>query len=286
MIHIATIHWRNDVWIDLQARMFAQYITVPFRVYGYLTDIDKKHYDKFYHVLDTGDPGHAEKLIILASAILEDAHDDDWIIFTDGDAFPVSPVVPKVTEYFRNAPLVAIQRLENLGEKHAHPSFCVTTIAFWKRISGDWSKGYQWINALNLAETDVGGELLRALTVNNINWRPLHRSNSKDIISVCFGIYDDLIYHHGAGFRGKEVRAILYERGVFDLYRRWDVRLLNHLVPQRRLGHWRNSKWHPEGRRKRRILQEIAAVDRKVKEKLFADADGFIHALRQGISKF
>ena len=34
-----------------------------------------------------------------------------------------------------------------------------------------------------------------------IEWRPLLRSNGTDLDPLYFGIYGDVVYHHGAGFR-------------------------------------------------------------------------------------
>ena len=48
---------------------------------------------------------------------------------------------------------------------------------------------------------DAGGELLRKLTERNIDWFTLLRSNKKNLHPLWFGIYGNLIYHHGGGFR-------------------------------------------------------------------------------------
>lgn len=282
MIHIATIHWKSAKWIDLQLSMLQRYISEPFRVYAYLTDIPQEYHQRFYKVLEAGDPGHAEKLNALSNQILNVAADDDWIMFIDGDAFPVSPLVPRIQDYLKNSPLTAIQRLDNLGEKHAHPAFCITTVRFWNEIHGDWSKGYQWINDLNVTETDVGGNLLFALTERNVTWTPLHRSNKLDIIPVCYGIYGDLIYHHGAGFRSGMPRGILHKAGVFHIYRRLDARLLKNIVSGRMLKKVRESWVHPEGRLKRRLKQELELLDIEVTETLFRDPILFIELLRSG----
>ncbi len=262
--------------------MLQKYVSVPFRLYGYLTGIDRSHYNKFDVVLNAEGLGHADKLDALASEILKVAGDQDWIVFIDGDAFPINFLDNALARHLDKAPLVAIQRLENLGEKHAHPSFCATTVGFWKEIKGSWQKGYQWINALNLAETDVGGELLRALTRENVDWIPLRRTNRQDIIPVCYGIYGDLIYHHGAGFRGKEIRAILHAHGAFQINRRWDARILNNVTPSKYLKRMRNSFLHPEGRLKRKIHKLMIKTDAEIVHRLFEDPEGFISALRLG----
>ncbi|MDX1477014.1 MAG: hypothetical protein R3301_04880 [Saprospiraceae bacterium] len=260
--------------------MFRQHIHRPFRVNGFLTDIDAAYHSQFDYTTSGPDTTHAGKLNALAEVICENGDDNDWLIFIDGDAFPVSDLVAGLTPLFRSAPLVAVRRLENLGEKHPHPSFCATTIGFWKEIGANWNKGYRWINALNVEETDVGGELLRMLTERNIPWIPLHRSNAHNILPVWYGIYGDLIYHHGAGFRSRGCRRVWYERGLYRIYRRLDSRILNNVVPAGLLTAVRNSIIHPEGRRKRRIGRELDKIDANVKRRLFDDPDKFLASLR------
>ncbi|MDX1409059.1 MAG: hypothetical protein R3330_13015 [Saprospiraceae bacterium] len=262
--------------------MFAQHIQGPYRVYGYLTDVDVQYHQPFHRVIDGPDVTHAEKLDALATMILADADDEDWLLFIDGDAFPVMPLEQRLAPLLTDYPLVAIRRVENLGEKHPHPSFCLTTVRFWKEIHGTWDPGYKWINNLNLTETDVGGALLGALTRRNIAWYPLLRSNKRDVLPVYFGIYGDIVYHHGAGFRGAPVRQLLFDEGVFRLYRRLDSRILNLLTPRKYQQVIRNSVVHPEGRKKRRIIRRVRDVNARAIDALFRNPQAFLNALRTG----
>jgi len=45
------------------------------------------------------------------------------------------------------------------------------------------------------------------------DWYPLLRSNGRNLHPIWFGIYGDIIYHHGAGFRAPVSR--------YDLQQRW-----------------------------------------------------------------
>ena len=49
---------------------------------------------------------------------------------------------------------------------------------------------------------DVGGNLLRRLELSETPWVQVLRSNRTDVDPLYFGIYGDVIYHHGAAFRG------------------------------------------------------------------------------------
>ena len=282
VIHIATVHWKNDKWIKHQISSFKTHIQVPYRVYGYLTHIDDRYYDAFDVVIDGPDLSHAEKLNALATRILQEADDSDIILFIDGDAFPIDRLDLRLSGWLEDWPLVAIRRMENLGEKHPHPSFCATTVGTWRQLGGNWNKGYTWINALNVEETDVGAELLRALDQTGTKWYPLERTNAMDILPVWYGIYGDLIYHHGAGFRDRGCRKIWHLRGLYQMYQRADARILNMLFRNALQKRLRNSMLHPEGRLKRKINKELIGIDEKVAEQIASDFGQFIRALRFG----
>ena len=99
-----------------------------------------------------------------------------------------------------------MRRSENLGDPQPHPCFCLTTVGFWFEIEGDWSRGYEWESSIGVPATDVGGNLLGILNERDIEWRPLLRTNQVNLDQLWFGIYDNVAYHHGAGFRRKVAR--------------------------------------------------------------------------------
>ena len=53
MLHIVTINWTTDKWIDIQADSFKEFIKIPYKVYTKLgnmgDDMFKKHSHKFYY---------------------------------------------------------------------------------------------------------------------------------------------------------------------------------------------------------------------------------------------
>jgi hypothetical protein len=202
MLHIATVHWRKEDWIDIQLRYLKKHLSTPFRVYAFLNEIPESHQGKFFYTSTEPIREHAVKLNMLADIIRFSSRDDhDLLMFLDGDAFPIHEILPVLVEKLASSPLVAVQRLENNGDKQPHPCFCVTTVGFWKSIGGDWKEGYAWNDAAGKPVTDVGGNLLGILERRNIRWCPLNRSNLKNLHPLWFGIYGGIIYHHGAGFR-------------------------------------------------------------------------------------
>jgi hypothetical protein len=209
VIHVATVHWRDPRWIDVQRRYLERHLAAPFRVYADLEGIDERHGRPFDHVQDlaavqtfeNGIVAHTEKLNALAQAIAESAPPDDFLLFLDGDAFPIAPVAPLI-DGLQRYPLIAVRRDENLADPQPHPSFCLTTVGFWTEIGGDWSWGYTWRNAAGRDVTDAGGNLLGTLRRLGVEWQPLLRTNRQNLHPMWFGVYGDVAYHHGAGFRG------------------------------------------------------------------------------------
>jgi hypothetical protein len=105
------------------------------------------------------------------------------------------------------APLLAVRRAENDNDPQPHPCFCVTRVGTWRSLGGDWSVG----PLVGTSKEDVGGRLLQQLELTNTPWVEVLRSNRRDLHSVFFGIYGDVIYHHGAGFRPPVARADLVQ---------------------------------------------------------------------------
>jgi len=202
MIHIATVHWMSGEWIDIQLEYLRRFISEPFRVYTFLSGQAEGHRHKFFYANTEPVIAHAIKLNLLGEIIGYHAESpDDRLVFIDGDAFPVGDLCSYGEGKMKEFPLIAIQRKENNGDPQPHPSFCMTTCGLWKQIAGDWKRGFEWIDAQGKPVTDVGGNLMRILSQQGIPWYPMLRSNRRNLHPLWFGVYDDIIYHHGAGFR-------------------------------------------------------------------------------------
>ncbi len=203
MLYIATVHWLDETWVDIQCRYFTRWLgETPYRLYGFLNGIDHTRYqEQFYYINTEPIVAHITKLNLLAEEICRVGAPEDIIIFIDGDAFPVQNFVPYVREQLQKYPLVAVQRLENEGDPQPHPSFCATTIRFWQEIKGDWSKGPKWPTNTGVLRSDTGGVLWDKLNRAGIDWKPILRSNVVNVHPLWFGVYGDMIYHHGAAFR-------------------------------------------------------------------------------------
>jgi hypothetical protein len=207
VLYVATVHWKSDKWIDIQLQYLERNISEPFCTFAVLNGIDPAFDARF----DTVVPAygtHAGKLNLLAAEIGAVAEPDDIVLFLDGDAFPVADPMPAIHQALAAGSLLAVRRDENSGDPQPHPSFCAVRVREWQRLNGDWSLGRLWVNNKGKKVTDVGANLLASLERSGSGWTPLLRSNAWNPHPLWFGLYGDIVYHHGAGFRpGKGSRA-------------------------------------------------------------------------------
>ncbi len=195
-MHIVTVHWNDDRWIEPQRRYLERFAPGA-RLWAAVHGIDLARAAHCHFVADL-EGSHPEKLNELAERVAAEADPDDLLVFLDGDAFPIAPVTAAVLDGY---PLAAVRRDENRGQPQPHPAFAITTVGWWRSVGGDWRRGYSWIADNGLETSDTGGNLLGILRERAIDWKPLLRSNRRDLDPLWFGIYADLVYHHGAGFR-------------------------------------------------------------------------------------
>ena len=273
MVHIITVHWESDKWIDIQLKYLQLHTEEQFRVYAFLNHLPADHSGKFYYSSKEPIKDHSVKLNILANVVGSRAEsDDDLLIFLDGDAFPVRRYLPFIREKTLSHKLVAVQRLENNGDVQPHPSFCATTTGFWKEIKGDWQRGYTWRNSKGRTVTDVGGNLLKILEDNAVDWYPLLRSNTRNYHPVFFGMYGGLVYHHGSGFRVGTSRAA--RRAARDHDEKLFSRLLDSL-PGRSIFSPLIDRLHPGERYRRKMLAKNSSKSLEMWEKIRQDTDFF-----------
>jgi hypothetical protein len=200
VLYVATVHYASPRWIEIQARYLRENLHVPYQTWTSLQGIDPSYSVHFDRVLDQR-ARHSDKLNHLAIEIASEASDSDFLMFLDGDAFPIADPMPLITDGLEKAPLVAVRQTEMVNDRQPHPCFCVTTVGAWRELPGDWSPGYKWLNSRGRTVSDVGGNLLRRLELTKTPWVEVLRTNRKMVDPYCFSVYGDVVYHHGAGFR-------------------------------------------------------------------------------------
>ena len=190
------------MWVDLQLRRLEANLDRPYRTHAYLDGDALLHAERFDEALPGEKVHHWRKLDDLGARICADADDDrDVLLFLDGDAFPIADLGAALDRLLSEHTLVAVRRTENLGDPFPHPSFCATTVGFWRDSGATWVAGHQWTNARGESVTDTGANLLKLLEDRQVDWLPLARTNVRNLHPILFGVYADLVYHHGAGFR-------------------------------------------------------------------------------------
>lgn len=204
--------------------------------------IADEHFAKFTHAVSledadlgpgiepyastTDDPSgdrHGLKLNELARRVCEVADDNDVLLFLDGDALLMGNIDKLLN---RPEPLIAVRRDENDGDQFPHPSFCMVSVAHWRRLGGDWRRGEFVTSATGRVMTDTGTRLLTLLNDGHMDWLPLLRLNTRELHPVWFGVYGTpelgpIVYHHGAGFRPRLSRADLAKSGSVSSFANW-----------------------------------------------------------------
>jgi len=283
MIHIATVHWAYDHWIDVQLKYFERNVADPYRVYAWLDAGMMGHSEKFFYATDVPLKEHERKLTLLGDLVAHAAEPDEMIVFIDGDAFPIAPMVPFLREKLEQYPLVAVRRDENNGDPQPHPSFCATTAAFWRELPGDWRRGYKWRNRQGNNVTDVGGNMLGLLKARDIEWYPLLRTNQVNPHPLQFGIYGDLIYHHGGGFRrtaGGRVSWMPQREALRTAS--WRGRFAARLPRKGKLGYLRR-RIDPVRRYREALAEQLTGMNEQVFELIKHDDEFYRQLMEPGL---
>lgn len=264
MMHVATVHWRDDRWVEPQLRRLRRYLP-EHRVWAAVDGIAAPAASQFDVALEL-EGTHPEKLNALAHRIADSADAQDLLLFIDGDAFPIAPIDRSL---LNDLPLAAVRRDENLGDPQPHPCFCLTTVGFWSDIDGDWRRGHTWVNSAGDSVTDTGGNLLGILETLGVPWHPLLRSNQVNLHPLWFAVYADVAYHHGAGFRAPVARVTTTEART-----RARQAAASTIIPVRvpLLGRAERSlRYRHATRRQDREVRAAAAADRALAEQVFEE---------------
>jgi hypothetical protein len=265
-VYVATVHWNSDAWVQLQVQKLRRFIKLDLQLYAFMDGVSPElnvHFDQIFY---NDELSHPEKLDFLAKEIISVASPQDILLFIDGDAFPIADLDP-VFENLSTFPLLAVRRDENFGDKQPHPCFCVTTVELWQSIAGSWKPGVQWMRDDGNMGSDVGGNLYGALRDAGIEWQPLLRSNRRELHPLFFGVYADLVYHHGAGFRDKLCRRDArlgidtYSARCIALFNRWQGK---RLLKTPRTWLRKHVNWYmrrKNGRLHEQVMRDLVADD-------------------------
>jgi len=195
MIHVCTVHHRDDRWLRPQLEYLDRCLPLGgwklYVSFDFTTryDLTKNHPGIIVGLKQrilSYRPHHHRKLNKLAQAALSQAESGDSILFCDSDAFPVASI-DHLVELLPRVKMVAVQRLEHKCEK-PHNCFTLVDSDFWREIDGTWSiKHFDnfWCRAKK----------------TGMPWIPLRRTAGTSLHPVFFSVYGGVAYHHGAGSR-------------------------------------------------------------------------------------
>jgi hypothetical protein len=217
MIYIVTNHHGPSVnkFVHLQSKYLQRYSESDYKVFCGISNFeyDSKQdawninadpqYMGNYELINTDDPRlenqHHTKMNFL-SHIIKDNHqinDEDLLVFLDGDAFPVSHWDNIVSETLEEHKVVCVYRTENLEplvpneqKPYPHLMFVAVKAKFWFENELNWEKSPHG--------GPIGPPLKFWLEEKGYSTYPLLRSNKVDVHPLFFGVYGDLIYHHGS----------------------------------------------------------------------------------------
>lgn len=211
MIHILTVHYKSIDWIPVQYRYINKYIK-DYKIYSFIDQVKftpwpfefDLHHKEASNITygKWGAMEHALKLDALVSKI-KDPKDDDILMFLDGDAFPIKPVNDYVNELLLKYEFISVVRQE-MNHTFPHPSLSVCRYDCWRQYDMTWLPGES--ENIDVEIDDPGVILEKRIHDHNVKWKKLLRTKSLDNHPVFFGIYDDILYHHTAGFRDKITR--------------------------------------------------------------------------------
>ena len=216
MIHIITNHHQTPRWLPTQATYLARYTNQAYKVHCGITEFPEEtclnelisRYDVLksyeFHKLEGVENNHGTKLGYLADLVTtEEMNGEAPLVFLDPDAFPIQQRWDEfVTSEFNRHPALAISREENPEplladdyKPYPHPCFFATTLNFWKEHKLSWEIDPD-------RGADCAGQVLKKwFDSSKHTWSRLLRTNCYDLHPLNYGVYGNMIYHHGSGNR-------------------------------------------------------------------------------------
>ena len=189
-------------WPALQLDMLRKYTESGYRVYGYGNRIISEHeqilraHDEVEYISsDDVIRGTWDHVWPLRNWLTRRAFADgfQYVVHLDSDAFPTRPdwLQRYVGAIDEACPVVAVQRTEN-DYVHSDRCFLIFSVEGFHRWVFDFS---------HVGVPDAGAAISATLEANGVGWWALNRTNAVDLHPVIAALYDDRIYHHGAGSR-------------------------------------------------------------------------------------
>tara|TARA_A100001201_G_scaffold24081_1_gene27278 strand:- start:134 stop:946 length:813 start_codon:yes stop_codon:yes gene_type:complete len=212
MIHLYTLHFKHDYWVDLQVNSIKKHIKVPYKTYAIFSHMSQDIYEKrknmydHFEVREIGKSKHkggnyhaTDGNRHIFPAIESNAKKGDIILRMDSDAFLVGDITQDFVDMVTDKKFIALCEPQHEWDTNVvtpHP-------AFWSYPVEFLQQGLAEVMGAIIEDNNSNwwGGVDKWLKNNNIEWSPITRSNKIDLHPLYFGIYGDLVYHHWAGSR-------------------------------------------------------------------------------------
>ena len=217
MIHIFSLHFKDDKWADIQLRSIKHYVKVPYKTYAVYSHMSKDIYDKrktqYDYFLNKEEGLHVHKG---GNYHLTDGHRDiiplikkhsqpgDIFLRLDSDAFIIDDIDDKFIDLVNKHKFIAVHEPQHewdINHKTPHPSLWAFPTDF---LNTNLSKAMSTLNEDK--HSNWWGGVVKWIEQNNINWYSLERSNKISLHPLYYAIYGNLVYHHWAGSRNMITR--------------------------------------------------------------------------------
>ena len=218
MIHIYTLHFKNDYWVNLQIESFKKHIKVPYKSYAIFSHMSQEMYERnkdnfdYFEVREKGKHIHkggnyhpTDGNRHIFPIIKQNLNDGDIVIRIDSDAFLIDDITDEFIDKINDKKFIAMYEPEHewdLNYKAPHPAFYAFRSEYLNQ-GLDKAMGEMHEDG----QSNWWGLLMDRFKDKKIDWYPLNRSNKINLHKIYFGIYDDLVYHHFAGSRDRITRV-------------------------------------------------------------------------------
>jgi len=206
IIHGNNEHYQGDLarrfsWPHLQLKQLQKHTPDGYKLYVYGNNLITEHADYLknqirvnYFSSEEVKHGRYYNVWPIRNWLARKAaRNHKYILHLDSDAFPVSsdwlPVY--LSKLSKATPVVAAQRLE-LSYSHSDRMFLLYNVESYRQFMFDFSP---------VGVDDPGGAISQEIERHGLVWHKLLRSNHFNYHPVLAGIYDNRIYHNGAGSR-------------------------------------------------------------------------------------
>jgi hypothetical protein len=213
MIHIFTVHHKTGKFLQLQNAYFKKYTKGEFTLYcgigGFKEVIDEEKFPD-YNKIDLDllkSTEHPDRLSYMFDTIngSKAIKEGDVIVICDSDVFPVKKDWDEdLLTYLDDHGVVAIERRENIEPflnddvaTYPHPSFLAVSYKAFYEGDFDWKSDLKYEGEFGA----IGTKIKKRCDERNIKRKALLRTNAIDLHPLFFGVYDGMLYHHGAGSR-------------------------------------------------------------------------------------